>query len=335
MLVVLGTVGVALPRLWAEGEKAVNVLRKSLEKRDGQSYEGERTIERSPRGRKAPRVRELVQREPGRRERIEVLEPAKLRGNLIVSDGHVRWRHFPATNTVWREPLRPAQHAREIERRWPDLLDRNFVLAVTSEKVIGRPSHMIEVRDRRGDRVVQKMWLDSETGVELKSVRYRPDDSLEYQWYFTSIKYSPGFPPGTFEFDPTGKKRHDQPALPPPVDAATAKKQTGCYIFHPAEGPMGYQPMPFYTVQRRRDARVIVVLRFHNGLDHLSLFQIKEPPGAAPVRPKDADVFRAGPYRFVIKGPQEAREALHKAVLDDLRDKGILPAAPVMPNRPR
>jgi len=307
---------VAAPDLWADGAKALQLLRDSMARSEKCGYEGDRELRHGPEQTVVRREHVLI--DVGRRERIEVVFPPRHQGDLSVSDGVCRWRYTKASNTVEQEALRPPVEVHLIAVKLTELLGQNFDLVVKPpEPIADRPADVIEVRAKGSDRVVERLWLDREHGVTLKLERRRAGD-LALVSCFTRIVYGPTFAPGTFTLATTGMQVRDLPAPPRRLPLDAAQRQAGFPIYVPPQSPAGYERMPFLTVQVP-DGQTVVVMRYHNGLEYLSLFQMRARPGAPPPPAHDAEVITAGPYQFVLKGPKEARAALRRVIEQDAR----------------
>jgi outer membrane lipoprotein-sorting protein len=160
----------------------------------------------------------------------------------IVSNGKTMWIYDKRRNEVVKVNLpekRPKFDYGEIIK---DLLKRNEVKLLGSDKVDGRDCYVIEVipKNKKTFYVEQKLWIDKEYWYPLKiEINYGEFNStIEYK----DVKFNIGIPDSFFEFKPPkGAKVIEQKVnMPKKLTLEDAQKQVNFTIVTP-KYTAGYQ----------------------------------------------------------------------------------------------
>lgn len=152
----------------------------------------------------------------------------------IVSNGKTMWIYDKSRNEVIKVSLpekRPKFDYGEIVK---DLLKRNEVKLLGSDKVDGRDCYVIEVIPKNKTFYVeQKLWIDKEYWYPLKiEINYGEFNStIEYK----DVKFNTGIPDSFFEFKPPkGAKVVEQSISPPKkLSMEEAQKQVNFTVIVP------------------------------------------------------------------------------------------------------
>jgi hypothetical protein len=258
----------ATPETPGGSSEARRLLLESLGGR-ATAYVGEQVIER-PRG---PRLRQQVYRS-GNRLRIEF--PG---GQVVLDDGTTQLRYMPHLGIVERGPSDlAAPRVRAIRRAV--ISGRALVEQLPDDTVAGRPTHVLRVRSPDGSRPDRTVWVDKETGVQLRQDTRDTDGTL-LSTYFTRIQV--GVEP------PAGKL---QPTWPPetpvvervpgrPVSPAAAERMAQAWggLRRPSSLPPGYRLRGLYRQSHFRGGPVIATV-YDNPAARTTLI-IRQGPAAA------------------------------------------------------
>jgi len=156
--------------------------------------------------------------------RREMLAPENLKGHVVISDGHVRWRVLPGGLVAFRsEPLDfDAVVAARVEaaRKLPQYY---HVELAGKTRVAGREGYILRLsRERQGKRCIRReVVLDTETFVELRNVFYGPDGRELTRSEFIEVQFGVRPSPESFKYAPgpevlvAPEPRRPSPPLPP------------------------------------------------------------------------------------------------------------------------
>lgn len=134
----------------------------------------------------------------GGRRRQEVVSPPRMAGELVVDNGKTRWHYSPRTRRVDITPSTLGARRPMASER---LLSRNFKLAVGAQAtVLGRPARIVEIVPLHPGRTRQRLWMDTETGLALRTEHLSPSGLVVDRSEFRSLQLNPVLKPEAFEF---------------------------------------------------------------------------------------------------------------------------------------
>jgi negative regulator of sigma E activity len=236
-----------------------------------------------------PQSEQWVKRDPRRGLRREWIRPP---GDLLVDNFRRSWfLSLRDKRMVERESLlgQMRRNAREEMSRSgrhkfrAEWMGRDVVAGRTADIVRVVPAFR---RDPDGDGTAapphsrpkaphRRFYIDQETGIRLKTEEVGPDGRVLSSSYFLSIDLSPAFTDADFARPtppPDVRVEREQRDNFPSIDAA--QPRVGFPIRRPGHLPEGFA-LRFVTVIGPPEGagKVVVVQRYANGLNSLSLFQ--------------------------------------------------------------
>ncbi len=231
-------------------------------------YEGTKLIST----RRGGRVETVVVLEAHKRPnqtRLEFLSPESLAGRLVVDSGVEAWHYEPSLHTVFQGPTlaptgRPAEQLRALQAAYRLVL-------VGTEEVIGRPTFVLALEGRSGDR--RLLWIDQATGVPLR-VEERSGAESVYTAYFTRVSFSLNLPPALFRFRaPAGARTFALFAAEDEgMTLEEVQRAVGFRVRTPGTLPPGVRFDRAQTV--RYGPLVAAALRYTDGTAPISVFQV-------------------------------------------------------------
>lgn len=231
--------------------------------------------------RAAPQVTSMsILCQPDGRERREM----HATHGIFIIDGESSWQYLPERGVVLKRPARG--EGGEVLR--PEQLQRALagyvVRVVPSGRIAGRRSRALEFLPRQaGSRPRRMVWVDTETGLILRTEVYGIDSRLSWLSVFEELEYHPALDVSAFRMQvPAGARiveSGDESCLEP----AAAGRLAGMQVALPAYLPEGFVRQCI-RARRRSDYSEIQVI-FGDGLSLLSLFastSFREPDTGAP-----------------------------------------------------
>ncbi len=104
---------------------------------------------------------------PGGRYRLKYTDDQSSRGRVVISDGHHIWQYEPRTSTVVRRSAPAGDNS--LDDSTSDGWKRE--LGATADVVDGRSASVLVLKGRSGA-VVERRWIDEETGRALRIEEY-------------------------------------------------------------------------------------------------------------------------------------------------------------------
>lgn len=179
------------------------LVRKSVMASRTAKYSGVRTVEFKHGPDRVQHVEYVLKN--GVKSRIEFPDDSQYKGQIIVDDGHERLHYFPDRNEIDEEPA----HVREshpMVKMVPEgtHFRPKLTRSIADGGVLaGWPTQVVTVSDPKGN-VVQKMWIEPNSGVVLKRVVFDEVGTQLGYFEFTKINFSPTFAAGDFRIDRKG-----------------------------------------------------------------------------------------------------------------------------------
>ena len=179
------------------------LVRKSVLSNRTSKYSGVRTVEFKRGPDRVSHIEYVLKN--GIKTRIEFPDDSQYKGQIIVDDGHQRLHFFPDRNEIDAEPA----HVREnhpMAKMVPEGAHMRPKLTrdiADGGILAGWATQVVTVSDPRGN-VMQKMWIEPNSGVVLKRVLFDDVGTQVGYFEFTKINFSPTFAPGDFRIDRKG-----------------------------------------------------------------------------------------------------------------------------------
>ncbi|MEJ5252793.1 MAG: hypothetical protein HPY54_06815 [Chthonomonadetes bacterium] len=269
-----------------------------------------------------PAVREHIQR-AGIRYRVEYLQPAARRGEVLIDDGIRRFHYLPRLKQVRVLPSDQPLSLRRRRELMERLRRREIVLTVKGiEPVAGRRAVLLEARTPQG-KPVRRWWIDREYGVILRMEELNPRGEVRMRTEYIRLTLPAVIPPERFA--PRFPARVTEQNVLPPVQVFTSVKEAQPLIPFPIRQPREL-PQGFRLVEvrvRMVGTRPLVSLHYSDEASSLVLFQTRQPlrangPLVKSLAPLAAHVeaWRDGDVNVVLVGdaPAEAFEQMRKAL---------------------
>ncbi len=153
------------------------------------------------------------------------------------------------------------------------LAERNYVAkAIGEATVAGRKAGVIEIAPREGGPVVQRLWLDRETGFALKRERYNAESRLVSGTEYLEIGFRKAVDASVFEA-PAGWRFEGPAPVAPKLSMAELSKRMRFEVRSPSYLPRGYELLGGYEQHWGRHERGSAELRYTDGLRMLSVFE--------------------------------------------------------------
>ncbi|HVE14061.1 MAG TPA: sigma-E factor regulatory protein RseB domain-containing protein [Elusimicrobiota bacterium] len=277
-------------------DDAMAVLRRSLAGA-ATPYQGQALVETRAGGVLRRSLVDVVYESPQRYRR----DIADGRGFLVasvVAEGGREWVYDRRRRSVWRgEPADPDYKLIDPDEELA-LLARNYELRrVGREEAAGRLCDVVEVRARRGGRVVQRLWLDQKRGMALRRRNFGPDGAELSSMRYLRVAFPARVDAESFAFRvPPGARMLDSGLRPDYLALEEAASATGLVPRPPAWLPPGYIFESVNVLPHK--GATILHYRYSDGMDVLSLFQYPRRVRLASEQPAQPAALRRGPARL-------------------------------------
>lgn len=167
---------------------------------------------------------DVVEGGDGPRYRLTRVLPASVAGNVEISDGHSAWRYNPQKKTVVQTTASALTPPAEMDDGAATVVVQAETLLPEiephNEKVDGRNASVLALRRQRTRRIVERRWVDQQTGRTLRLEQYaRPDAHLLRRVELTGVlqlkpsdvaadapAFHPDFPPDSIVVDRRGRR---------------------------------------------------------------------------------------------------------------------------------
>jgi hypothetical protein len=332
---------------WSQ-ERPIEWLQRAVRAEGTLVVRGERTTE-IRRGARTERIVERFWRQGGQAIRIEVVEPAARRGEVLLfkDDQWLRYRpdekeavRMPAPlhgherllyrllNAVKEQQMRVEMHAPEMVLERPCVVIQ-FQMAPRPEPppaFEGRrgrheppPAPLFEERRGRPEPIQSiTLWIDRATGLVMRrEVRFHNSDAL-VRIELTRVEFPRQLPSALFQLPegvtvrPSAEGRFES--------IEEAQQAAGFAIRLPTYLPEGSQREGI--IVRRMRERVLVAIRYRSPQGDFTLFQTLAPkadfrlPEPPKRRPLNAHFWQAGDYWFGLVGtlPREEMERIARSM---------------------
>jgi outer membrane lipoprotein-sorting protein len=252
-------------------------------------YSGRRTVEFLSGADRKVHV-EFVLKD-GPRSRVWFPSDSPFAGQVIVEKGGKRTHYFPGRDAVETSTAR----GEEALARFVEMIKNARRMRITVRpggQVAGVKTQEAAVQDPSGN-VVQRLWIDPDTGMILKRELYDRVGSKVGSFEFQTINYRPVIQPGDFEIARAGARR-----LKMRDRLLELSKDSGMvpYALEPAGG---YNLIAARVLGKNRNAATLVQT-YRGPKGALTLFQTKAPIDAQRLKRLGADRYQS--YTWKLDG---------------------------------
>ncbi|MGE5576939.1 MAG: sigma-E factor regulatory protein RseB domain-containing protein [Syntrophothermus sp.] len=224
-------------------------------------------------------VVKIFHRRPGL-TRYEYQESADRAGWVVIDDGADIWQFEPRGRLVISFRSISGARLRQQQAEELELLRRNYRFRHGGiGKVADREAHIVEITPKHPGSPSQRLWIDRENSLTLKTEKFRANGSLEYLSYFVDIDMAASPDEELFQVKiPPGVDvvRHPGVNIFEPVPVLRAK--TGVNIRLPNRLPPGFV-FAGASMAALAQFKGGVYLKFTDGLNVISLFETVAPRG--------------------------------------------------------
>ena len=243
-------------------------------------------------------------------DRIDVLEPSARRGVVVIRTHGEVYRREGIGDTLFysrRSQLGPDVLDMGLDFSRLDLLRANYELALKdAPSLLGRPTAMLTISPRYLGRRVKTAWIDTQTGLVLRTEDRDESGTLAEAVFFTSLQINPLMDPAQFD---TAEWK-DRAIEVNEVIACGSYTEVQREAGFPLSAPV-YLP-PGFMLERLRVLRFagqrMVHFSYTDGLAQLSLFErvaaatdsaAQVWPGGLPELRGDVRVWKRAPYTIL------------------------------------
>jgi len=225
-----------------------------------------------------------VQRDGARALRIDYLRPVRLAGEQIIDNGRFYCHLMPAKDTLELSPSR----IQSLRVRVPEVIaqiraGRLVVQSMGQDVVAGHACAIVQAAARSSAPAPwRRFWIDPTNGAQLRIEQYEADGRLQSVSYYTQVAYNPRFDAASFRLPATGSKVVTSGFLTPSLTLDQVRAQAGFAVPAPAYLPEGFRYQAGSVSEARRSR--VIELRYFNGANVLSVFEMPDGPGAGPSR---------------------------------------------------
>ncbi len=203
--------------------------------------------------------------------RYEYRSP-ELRGLVLIDKGDTLIRLDPTTRTATVETVHRSPAT-------VDLVLKNYRAELAGqEQLLGRQTDVITLTPRQGSGPTRKLWIDRATGVVLRTEQYNSGGKLVSRSFYSSVDWKAS-PPDSLFTVPDGWK---QVVAPVQTERHWEKedlsRRLGFTIREPGYVPPGFVLDGFHLVIRP-NAQLSAHIRYVDGLNSISIFEHRCPPG--------------------------------------------------------
>jgi hypothetical protein len=212
------------------------------------------------------------------RERIEYLQPPRLRGEIILIHSGRLLKYVPSQNRILEGPVLMDEFQHRAREMAQGIRQGRIMLRVVgTELVAGQSASIIEVRAARRKAFFRRMWIDEKTGVRLKYENLNPQGSVVATTFFTKIDYNAVLDPKEFlpESLPDVPRAPLLPPTPPLASVSAAQQQVDYTIRQPAV-PEGFRLDGVWVLGGKGPGQT-TILRYTDGVNTFALFQHPKP----------------------------------------------------------
>lgn len=278
---------------WTVPSQVPPVLRKALARLGKLKYSGTRTVE-SRTGPNRERHVEYVVTD-GQRSRIWFPASSELQGQIIVETPKERRHYLPGRNELQIMPPRREQ----VFERIVQLVNRRLSFDTSAGgKVAGVAAQLVTISDKQGN-VLEKLWIDPQSGMILKREMYDRAGSVEAWFEFTEINLNPNINRTDFILEHKGAT-----VVTPDVMLRRLAKRGGFQLVRlPQSVPYVLEIVRVQQI----GGQPVLVQHYSGGAHRITLYQLKaavDPQRLGQLESRDLQVtsWQSGGSTFVLVG---------------------------------
>jgi hypothetical protein len=279
----------------AEAKRAREVMALFLRQGNRQPYVGEQVTQVMAGGLES---RQLVKHRGPWQDRIEFLSPPRMNGEIILQFGG-RFAHYKPSQKVIEEGVAsPEAFMGQVKNILAGIKEGRITVRLMGSQIVAeQPASIVEIRTQEGG---WRLWIDSKTGVRLKSEQLNAQGAVTMTSYFTKIDYTPTFEPDDFRPATLPRVRHEA-SLPsgPPLPSVQAAQQQVDYTIREPALPAGFRLAGVWVVEL--PAAKVTVLRYTDGPNNFTLFE-QMARGKAASPPPSSRAPRRNLRHWIARG---------------------------------
>ena len=202
---------------------------------------------------------------------IEYLEPAWIKGKIIIDNGKERIEYTPVNNKMDKLPSFVSPKIEKIKQKALEVMLNNFEISRLSREVMrGREVYVISLNPRYSIGPLLKLWIDRKTYLPLKKEKYKPDGRLSSLLCYVEAKFGEHFPREIFYSKLpkiAANEKIEQDLFY--YSREEIKKRANFPLSFPAYLPPGYIFQGGEIIEKERTVKLI----YTDGLEVIILFQ--------------------------------------------------------------
>jgi len=225
--------------------------------------------------------------------RIEYLAPDRLRGNVLISDGHQEWRYDASSNWLHRHTVAADKPSPQDMPVKYSQLRANYDLAFLpkSQDFADRKTFVLTITRKSNHVLARKMWIDAATGLVLKREAYSETGKMNVTVAFSDIDYHAKLtratfaPPGS-QANQSGIKKVKDVKEPDHVEQTVPVKAAAGMLGGEAFAPRGVDEFRLTSaaIVSRPGKKPVLHLRYTDGLVLVSVFEQTRTQTKRPTR---------------------------------------------------
>ncbi len=235
-----------------------------------------------------------LQRSNGKK-RLDYSQPAVMRGDVLLDDGHNLWRYHRAEKSAIK-----TKTASVKSPDWSDMRGRFNAVVQGKTKLNGRAAWIVFVSPKKGASHQIKFWIDDRTKIRLRLQRFDGADKTVETVALSNLKFGK-IPATAFSWSP--------PKSTQITNAGTLynrlenARRNANWIAAPTKLPAGFAFESVVT--NKSDAW----LRYSNGTRRFSIFQQRtDQSGSTPFKRAGSGWFwQKNKNRFLIAGLSQSQ----------------------------
>lgn len=226
-------------------------------------------------------------------QRIDYLAPDRLRGDVLVSNGHQEYR-YDASNQITHRHAVAADipPSSDIPVKY-EQLRANYDLAFMPQPQVfaGRKTFVLTITRKASHVVARRLWIDAATGLVLKRDTYSETGKLNITVEFSDIDFHAHLtvadftPPGSVP-NRKGIRIVKDTREPEHAEDPVAVGAAGVVLGWPVVAPRGLDEFRLTSaaIVKRAGKNPVLHLRYSDGLVLVSVFEQKRTHTNRPTR---------------------------------------------------
>lgn len=188
-----------------------------------------------------------------------------MNGVVVIEDGQAVYRLDKSAKTVYVSLPPPVTSNVKL------LLANYIPVAAGKESIAGQAAEVIKLQPKKTGNPRIVLWVDSKTGVILRSERYLHTGILATRSTYNSINYKSASSRSLYSI-PGEWKKVDAGATGHPLSIVQVQKSAGFKPLQPSYIPGGYV-FGGYFLRQTGSGKIAVVIKYTDGLNSITVFQ--------------------------------------------------------------